>query len=114
MQTVVHGVTCASYASQNCGATCRRKLQEAAATAPTFLVLDDLFYDQQQPADDGSGGHRRILNPVVYSVSEAACIAAKATLYQAVLGRLSDIATSCANLVLSTNNLQCLVVVHPA
>jgi hypothetical protein len=85
------------------------------ATAPKFLVLDELFYDQQQqqPADNGSGGSRRILNPVVYSVSEADCIAAKATLYQAALAQLGDIATSCANLILSTTNLQCLVVVNP-
>jgi hypothetical protein len=106
------GMSCWSYAWGSCGTTCRRKLQEeAAAQAPQqFLVLDELFYDQQQ--DDGSG-RRKLVNSTVHMVSEIDCINAKARLYQAALAQLDFIATECANLVLSRNNLQCLLVNDP-
>jgi hypothetical protein len=107
------GTSCWSYAWGSCGNTCRRKLQEEAAAQALqqYLVLDELFYDQSQP-DDGSG-RRKLVNTTVHMVSEVDCINAKARLYQAALAQLDNVATTCANLVLSPNNLQCLLVLDP-
>lgn len=104
---------CHYWANSNCPASTttvcgRRKLQEESVT---LLILDDLFYNDDEPVP-GAPGDRQLLETTC-GVSEVDCIRAKAALYQAVLSALGNVDTSCANLLLAPGLLQCIVEVVP-
>jgi hypothetical protein len=102
---------CESWAYVNCGSWCyRRRAQESTAS---YVVLDDIFNnDSNDPAVVvGGDGHRQLTTGTLASCfTEQQCIEAKALLYSTALSHLGNVATECANLLLSPATLQCLMV----
>jgi hypothetical protein len=106
---------CESWAYVNCGSWCyRRRAQQSRAS---YVVLDDIFNNNNNYNDPavivGGDGHRQLTNAAISSCfTELECIEKKALLYTTVLSLLGNVATECANLLLSPANLQCLMVME--
>lgn len=99
------GTSCYSYAYNSCGTICeRRKLEQEEAAAPKFIVLDEMFYDNDNTGDDS-----RKLN-IAYGISESQCNEAKLKVVMVVLSKLFQVSLPCASLLLSPSTLQCLAV----
>jgi hypothetical protein len=110
-------LNCDSWASINCpGGWCRRNLAQPKPVP--YIVVDDIFDNDDNDGDapvvvhgGGSDGRRELTTGAITScVSELECIEKKALLYSTVLSLLGNVATECANLMLSPNVLHCLMV----
>jgi hypothetical protein len=109
-----HGLNCDSWAAVNCPSTglCRRRVEEQKS----YVVIDDIFNNDNNEPIRGGGdyvGHRQLTPTVITGcVTEEECNEYKTRLITAALSSLGDVASSCANLLLSENLLQCLMVAN--
>jgi hypothetical protein len=104
---------CETWSYTNCpGGYCyRRRAQESTAS---YVVLDDIFNNNNEnelAVVVGGDGHRQLTTGSIASCfTEQQCIEKKALLYTTALSHLGNVATECANLLLSPATLQCLMV----
>jgi hypothetical protein len=105
------GQCAAWWIANNGGDDDVRMLQEVeeAQMEPQYVVLDKLF-DNASNGDEPTTGDRKLQTTAVFGVTEDMCNEYKKNLYLTVLSHLADVDTECANLLLSTNQMECIAI----
>jgi hypothetical protein len=76
-----------------------------------MVILDDAYFANKNnngPTNDDSNNRRNLLTTAGYDFTEDQCNDAKAKLYKSALSALEEVASECANLILTPASLQCL------